>query len=507
MPFAAGLRDNQKITLTAGRPRMLSGVFFVRKVYVMKKFLYIVIPFVLFLFSPCHSEAGYNYNGTEYQYYFYSAKSDGSDSVKAYFNVVKEGWYPFICGYAGSDHSSQVFPLSGCDTLVFTDGSKCMDPYVSSQHIQYYNGVYIRNGGQPESKITTSLYHDVYGFSLVETNIPIFQSYDAAIAYYSTGDTTGSYYIPEPPAPEYDSVPYDFTQDLYNPQYPLPELSDLSYDSFFIHNPDGYSFDLVVQTTFYGTKMQKYSEGGNHYMTDKSRKFRQHEYNFTLSDPLNISGSVNIKDIYSVDLLETLKSDWIEWSEHYPTLDTLPGYSWVNAIGYTSRDYKNYRVYNEDFMLEHGLDLLAALNFTGCCEVKFFVRYRDDNGYGQWMVYTVCDTDSDGFYAETGDTGKPSFITTGAVSGSTASGVPIVTDPVTQHYDPINEQYDVILDDGSDIDWNLSVENFQSAFSFFGEMPNLVSTVFSCYPSWMVSIIGATITFLCALAIYHGIRG
>lgn len=311
----------------------------------------------------------------------------------------------------------------------------------------------------------------------------------------------GSIYQP----PSYDSVSYDFTQDLYNPEYPLPELYDLSYDSFSIHNPNGYAFDLVVQTVFYGTKMQKYTEGGNHYITDKLRKFAKHEYNFTLSDPLSITGLVNIKDIYSVDLLETFKKDWIDWSNLYPTLDTIPGYSWINSIGYTARNYLNYRVYNEELVNERGL--LVSLDLTNCCEVKYFVRFRDDSGYGQWMVYTVSGTDSDGVAAEVGEAGKPAYIVTGAVSGSTASGVPIITDPVTQRFDPINEQYDVVLNDGSEINWNYSVENFQSAFSFFGEMPNFVSAVFSCYPAWMVEIIGATITFLCALAIYHGIRG
>lgn len=459
----------------------------------MKKFFIIFFfSFFLWFSHPVYSLAFTATSGSlspsDAKYYIFFSDSNKSGSM--YFSDVRRialappsntsDFYWIIF----QTYSSDSF---FCNVINDYDDINLLDTYWGSEN--YFVTGYLNNGHYSRSSVTT--------------NVPIFSTPQEAMNYIVTGDDTGNLNVP--PAPEFDSIAYDFTQDLYNPEYPLPELSDLSYDSFYIHNSKGYSFDLVVQTTFYGTKMQKFSEGGNHYITDKLRKFRQHEYNFTLADPLSTSGLVSIKDTYSIDLLETFKSDWIDWSNLYPTLDTLPGYSWFNSIGYTSRFYLDYRVFNEDRVSERGL--LTSLDLTGCCETKFFVRYRDDSGYGQWMVYTVSGTDSDGVSAEVGEAGKPAFITTGAVSGSTASGVPIITDPVTQRYDPINEQYDVVLNDGSDINWNLSVDNFENAFSFFGEMPNLVATVFSCYPAWMVQLIGSTITFLCALAIYHGIRG
>ena len=71
-------------------------------------------------------------------------------------------------------------------------------------------------------------------------------------------------------------------------------------------------------------------------------------------------------------------------------------------------------------------------------------------------------------------------------------------------YNIMNNQQSYDLDE---IDWTMSLSNLQSITSVFGQMPAFVATVFSCYPAWMVQLIGATITILCALAIYHGIRG
>ena len=56
-------------------------------------------------------------------------------------------------------------------------------------------------------------------------------------------------------------------------------------------------------------------------------------------------------------------------------------------------------------------------------------------------------------------------------------------------------------------DYTISIDNLNQITSLFGQFPTFVSTVFCFLPSWILSLIGCTITLLVGLAVYHALRG
>ena len=64
----------------------------------------------------------------------------------------------------------------------------------------------------------------------------------------------------------------------------------------------------------------------------------------------------------------------------------------------------------------------------------------------------------------------------------------------------------VVLDFDSP-DYTISIDNLNQITSLFGQFPTFVSTVFCFLPSWILSLIGCTITLLVGLAVYHALRG
>lgn len=145
---------------------------------------------------------------------------------------------------------------------------------------------------------------------------------------------------------------------------------------------------------------------------------------------------------------------------------------------------------------------------------EFFIRYyyKDDNQqihYGRWahITFPLIPSGQNGFTTTIDQLWKGNL-------DYQVSNKPLTTEEVLDsntYFDQDQTKYNIINNqqslDYDEINWNMSIENLQSMTSIFGQMPAFVATVFSCYPSWMVQLIGATITILCALAIYHGIRG
>lgn len=168
--------------------------------------------------------------------------------------------------------------------------------------------------------------------------------------------------------------------------------------------------------------------------------------------------------------------------------------------------------YNE--ALHNFTELYMNLPNNAYSKPDFFFRYyyRDEEQnihYSRWahLTFPLIPPGENGFKTTTDQLWKGNLdyqIANKPLTSEEVLDVDTYFDTDQTKYNILNNQQSYDLDQ---IDWTMSLDNLQSLTSVFGQMPAFVATVFSCYPSWMVQMIGATITILCALAIYHGIRG
>lgn len=168
--------------------------------------------------------------------------------------------------------------------------------------------------------------------------------------------------------------------------------------------------------------------------------------------------------------------------------------------------------YNE--ALHNFTELYMNLPNNAYSKPDFFFRYyyRDEEQnihYSRWahLTFPLIPPGENGFKTTTDQLWKGNLdyqIANKPLTSEEVLDVDTYFDTDQTKYNIMNNQQSYDLDQ---IDWTMSLSNLQSITSVFGQMPAFVATVFSCYPAWMVQLIGATITILCALAIYHGIRG
>ena len=168
--------------------------------------------------------------------------------------------------------------------------------------------------------------------------------------------------------------------------------------------------------------------------------------------------------------------------------------------------------YNE--ALHNFTDLYMNLPNNAYSKPDFFFRYyyRDEEQnihYSRWahLTFPLIPPGENGFKTTTDQLWKGNLdyqVANKPLTSEEVLDVDSYFDTDQTKYNIMNNQQSYDLDE---IDWTMSLSNLQSITSVFGQMPAFVATVFSCYPAWMVQLVGATITILCALAIYHGIRG
>lgn len=168
--------------------------------------------------------------------------------------------------------------------------------------------------------------------------------------------------------------------------------------------------------------------------------------------------------------------------------------------------------YNE--ALHNFTELYMNLPNNAYSKPDFFFRYyyRDEAQnihYSRWahLTFPLIPPGENGFKTTTDQLWKGNLdyqVANKPLTSEEVLDVDTYFDTDQTKYNIMNNQQSYDLDE---IDWTMSLSNLQSITSVFGQMPAFVATVFSCYPAWMVQLVGATITILCALAIYHGIRG
>lgn len=113
----------------------------------------------------------------------------------------------------------------------------------------------------------------------------------------------------------------------------------------------------------------------------------------------------------------------------------------------------------------------------------------------------------------------PSGASDGAIDGRwnveyQVSDAPLTSDDVigSKPYDTsgmttYTSKDNTVVVDFDSPNYTLSIDNLNQITSLFGQFPSFVSTVFSFLPSWILSLIGCTITLLVGLAVYHALRG
>lgn len=331
-----------------------------------------------------------------------------------------------------------------------------------------------------------------------ETNLPIFSSKDAASNYILTGDDTGN--LNTPPAPEFDPFSADYDDDV-----PVPQVIT--------------KFNVVAGVT---TPIICFTNGST-------------DYNVVVYGRWN-----SINDI-------TLRQEKLRWVYDYSSLVHGDLECWVSDDdNRTSRE--NFDFFSDShftdtylaFLLKYPLaernitndptlfekltgynealhnftDLYMNLPNNAYSKPDFFFRYyyRDDEQnihYSRWahLTFPLIPPGENGFKTTTDQLWKGNLdyqVANKPLTSEEVLDVDTYFDSDQTKYNIMNNQQSYDLDE---IDWTMSLSNLQSITSVFGQMPAFVATVFSCYPAWMVQLIGATITILCALAIYHGIRG
>lgn len=352
---------------------------------------------------------------------------------------------------------------------------------------------------------------------LVSSTLPIFKTSTGALNYIQTGDETGAFYLPTIP---YDPLTetHDFSKDVYDPSIEMPKLSAISYTGFTIDNPDNKQWELVIEGKVFGLKFNpKYTDPL--ILTNYNYIVNRNKWNFADSPQiLTADGYFSIYDNLKYSTYNWFYENVKQYKETVKPIE-YPNYSLLKLaykIGWDTfldfvKDMGSEDEANQVTGSGHRFE--QYLYNTRMCQITYYVRFVENDAegnkhYSQWMTYTL--KPSQEVFVE-GEMLSKGNIEVGTVTNTnTITGSPIVADKEYYRYNPETgeyEYYDPKTYNLQNVDWTLSLDNLQSITSVFGQFPIFVANIFSAFPSWMVQLLGATITLLCALAIYHGIRG
>ena len=454
----------------------------------MKKFFIIFFfSFFLWFFHPVYSLAFTATSGSlspsDAKYYIFFSDSNKSGSM--YFSDVKR--IALAPAYKTSDWYWIIFQTYSpdgwfCNVINDSNDIDTLNTYWGSEN--YFVTGFLNNGN--------------YSCSSVTTNVPIFSTLEEAQNYIVTGDDTGNLNVP--PAPEFDPFSSDYDDDV-----PVPQVIT--------------KFNVIAGVT---TPVISFTNGST-------------DYNVVIYGRWN-----SINDV-------TLRQEKLRWVYDYSSLIHGDLECWVSdEDNRTSRENFDFfsdphftdtyqafllkyplaerNITNDPTLFEKLTGYNEALhNFTelymnlpnnAYSKPDFFFRYyyRDDAQnihYSRWahLTFPLIPPGENGFKTTTDQLWKGNLdyqVANKPLTSEEVLDVDTYFDSDQTKYNIMNNQQSYDLDE---IDWTMSLSNLQSITSVFGQMPAFVATVFSCYPAWMVQLIGATITILCALAIYHGIRG
>lgn len=329
----------------------------------------------------------------------------------------------------------------------------------------------------------------------------IFDSDEAAKAFFDEGDTSG---LVQRPTPDYD-YDHDFRQDAYDPDIPVPQLSNLSHSGFHVDNADpSRDIEIYVESTFYGLKHTTNSGSSVEtdltdgypliYTHDPSWVYNTHRFNLINTDVSYSDADINIKEMFRADNVGALIEDFKNWSAEYPSHEKLPDYKWYKYQNaqYTSY-YRSHHLYNTSV----GKTDEEKIKLSAQASTTYFVRfcqYVPGEGYtwGKWASYT---------YTPAGY-GHKDNTTIGDVEADPDTGKPIVKDPVSGVQDPVTGETTFPDVTTADLSRMISevLDSLKSLISFFGEFPAFLTESFGFIPTSIWTIIGAGMVFLLVVA-------
>lgn len=284
--------------------------------------------------------------------------------------------------------------------------------------------------------------------------------------------------------------PFDPYNNNYSDDIPAPEIyrdgdkimfSNASSDMLLLANIRWYSVDDITL-----------------FKESLSWKYRPDSIIHSDLDWL-----LSVDDLYSsvngVNLYELGVQSFQEFLSAYP-VENRTYLGGTNALG-------NYLFGYNDALST--LKMILGQIDSSFNAPELFFRYYvplDDGTYkcGKWTKYSRS---------------LPSGVSDGAIDGKwnveyQVSDAPLTSDDVigSKPYDSsgmttyTSKDNSVVVDFDSP-DYTISIDNLNQITSLFGQFPTFVSTVFCFLPSWILSLIGCTITLLVGLAVYHALRG
>lgn len=435
----------------------------------MKKILLSFLLVSLLFFYPSHVHAS--------NYTFFVEYTDG-DSRQVLSITVNSFSDPVYIGYNVSNNTARLCIFS--DSVVNFNFSRVT--YDSSGSItgnEHWDNRTTVRGDNITGGITCT--------SILSTNVPLFDNYvppyfDAESpilpAINSDGSVTDF-------SPKFDPYNNDYSDDI-----PAPEVyrdgdkimfSNSSPDMLLLANIRWYSVDDI--TLFKESLSWKYRPD--------SIIHSDLDWLLTVEDQYS---SVNGVDLYSLGA-----QSFKEFLLTYP-VDSRTYLGGSNAIG-------NYLFGYNDALSTLKM-ILGQIDSSFNAPELFFRYYVPlaDGTYkcGKWTKYSRS---------------LPSGASDGAIDGKwnvqyQVSDAPLTSDQVvsSKPYDTTGmttytSKDNTVVVDFDSPNYTLSIDNLNQITSLFGQFPSFVSTVFSFLPSWILSLIGCTITLLVGLAVYHALRG
>lgn len=285
-------------------------------------------------------------------------------------------------------------------------------------------------------------------------------------------------------------VPFDPYNNNYSDDIPAPEVyrdgdkimfSNSSPDLLILANVRWYSVDDI--TLFKESLSWKYRPD--------SIIHSDLEWLLSVDDHYSSVNGINLYDLGEQSFQNFLST--------YP-VDSRTYLGGTNAIG-------NYLFGYNDAL--SSLKMILGQIDSSFNAPELFFRYYvplADGTYkcGKWTKYSRS---------------LPSGASDGAIDGRwnvqyQVSDAPLTSDDVlgskpndTSGMTTYTSKDNSIVVDFDSPDYTISIDNLNQITSLFGQFPTFVSTVFCFLPSWILSLIGCTITLLVGLAVYHALRG
>lgn len=476
----------------------------------IKVITFALVTVLAVLYSPTVASAA---EGATYEYYLYLEHQESSGNFRnnpQYWNyesiTVSCPLYAYIAPSTLSTHVSgtqmiyfialdanvadmrTIYPLSLKGELRrthATNGEAIValtknDFYAQCGSLSLLNA-YLSEGRLPFSR-------PCYAYN---TNIPVFSSSTALLAYLENGDDSG---LLNKPQVDY-SIKHDFTSDVYTTDIPVPEISNITYNGFVVDNIGDYYIDVLVDSKFCGVKHVERLNGVTmnsktwDIAPDNVWVYNKHYYNLS-SDVFDCAYSdshINISEMYGVDIVADFVSDFVTWSKEYPTVKDLPDYSWLK-MGLASTSYPNKHIYEADSEMTDYMQIMES----GQAVVTYYVRFYDSNGRnGRWASYT---------YQSGYDTIDNSMVGLGTLSSgvidvNTNGDIYIKDSAVGQVDDSGSITYGSTIDT---VDIDSGIEGFMNVMLLFedaiGSVSGFVASIFGFLPWWATSILGLGLT-------------